>query len=277
VLGSLGSLAAWCANPKIGPVAMDPQPWVFLRHLSLAMAPLTFLGLAALAFGSLRRGTGFRWVSVYALHAAAEIVFYAWLFTGVANQSYVSSLYSLYPLFVAGLAASFDPVRALGLGGARLARASSWAAPVSSRLGWALTAFFLLGNAAGVSAYLRTYKGPEYLKYHEYYRDLGQQLRSHGFNPATDRVMIQATWNLYAADHLRILRLPDEPLSRIVGAMRRFGAAWILVPDEPSPDVKRSITRPFRLTLYEARKDRKNFWEAFHDDKLGLTALRIKQ
>ena len=89
--------------------------------------------------------------------------------------------------------------------------------------------------------------------------------------------MIQATWNLYVADPLSIVRLPDEPLSRIVGAARKFGVTWLLVPDEPSEAVKRSITRPFRLTLYEARKDKENFWAAFHDDKLGLTALRLKQ
>jgi hypothetical protein len=226
--------------------------------------------LALLALGTRRRGGSFRWVSVYGLHSVAEIAFYAWLFTGVADQSYVSSLYSLYPLFVVGLAASFDPARALGGGTGLPARISSW-------LGCGLTAVVLLANAAGVGAYLRTYKGPEYIRTHAEFRELGRALREHGFNPQKDRVMIQRTWDLYDADPLPIVRLPDESLKRIVAAAKRFGVTWLLIPDEPDEIARRSITRPFRLTLYEALKDQQNFWVAFRDDKLKLSAVRMRQ
>ena len=153
VFGSLGSLLEWCGDPRTGPVGSDPQPWVFLRHLSLVMAPLTFLGLGGLLLSGKRRGHGYRWVSVYGLHAGFEIVFYAWLFTGVANQSYVSSLYSLYPLFCVGLAASLDPARMLALGGAGVARASSW-------LGWGLTVFFCWETPPGSPRTCAPTRGP---------------------------------------------------------------------------------------------------------------------
>lgn len=267
---ALASLVRWFGDPRTGPHGGVPPPWLFLRHLSLAMAPLTFVGLGLLFARARRQGASTRWAGVASLHALAEIAFYAWLFTGVANQSYVSSLYSLYPLFVVGIAASLDPLRAAGAGAAR-------GAAVSSALGWALTALLALGNAAGVSAYLRIYKGPEYGKTQESYAAFGKRLRESGFDPKRDRLMIQNTWNLYAADPLPIVRLPDEPIQRVLMAARRAGVTWIAIPDEPDPATKRSITRPFRLSLWEALRDGDNFWIAFRDDRLKLTALRLRQ
>lgn len=269
VAESTRSLIEWCANPVVGPVNTNPPPWLFLRHASLAMAVLTFVGLAGLALRTRTQHESARWLAVYGLHSAAEIVFYAWIFTAVSNQSYVSSMYALYPLFVVGMAAVVNPLEMLGIGGA------GGAARAFRALGWTLTMLLFAANALGVGAYLRGYKGPEYVRLYNAYREFGVKLREAGFDPAKDRLMMQSTWDLYDADPIPVVRTPDEPLPRILATAERLGARWLVVEDEPPEAVRRAVTRPYRLHVFRVFHDTARFSVAFRSDTLRLSAVRI--
>lgn len=264
---SVASLLRWTFDERAPAPPRAPPPWYALRSLSILMAPLTFVGIARLAARAFRRrneaDAKLRWIPIFGLHAAAEITFYAVLFTGVANQSYVSSLYSLYPLFCVGLAASLEVP---GPWRARSPRASEAVA-------WAATLLLLVGNGLGVGAYLRWYKGPEYSRLMERFRSLGDQIVAKGFDPKKDRLMIVNTWNLFAAKPMPIVRIPDEPLDRIVRQAIRLGVTWLVIGDKPQelgPQV-----RPYRLQIYDVLEHRDRFPFVFRHAELRLNVVRL--
>lgn len=269
---SFRSFYAW-ASRKEGPAEPGlPPPWLFLRHVSIAMAFATFGGIILLMIrGIQKRAVG--WLGVYGLHSFAEIVFYALLFTGVANQSYISSLYSLYPLFVVGIVAFCDPMRSLGLFEGRPA------ALAGGILAWILVAGLVVVNAAGIGCYLRTNKGPTYHRNQKEYIQLGEKLRAAGFNPSRDRAMMAYTWNLHAAAGIPTVRIPDEPLSRILMTAKRMKVNWLLIQDPPTDAEKAGIPpkRRYRLEIYNALKLPEYFWHAFDAPALNLHAVRISQ
>jgi hypothetical protein len=268
---SLQSLWIWVRDRSQTHPAGLPPPWMFLRHLSVFMAFLTFAGLAVLALAARRRGTGTRWIGVYSLHSLAEIVFYAVLFTGVSNQSYISSMFSLYPMFVVGMAAALDPVMAFVTPApSRPLSMRSWAA-------WILVALLALANALGVGAYLRISKGPEVHLATARFRALGKKLRESGFRAERDKVMLLYTWDLYGADRVPCVRIPDEPLGRILETAKRTGATWLLVGDRPTLAAVGGPRRAYRLEVYETLTRGEYFWHAFDFPELNLHAVRISQ
>lgn len=268
VLDSIRSLMIWTGDRRIHYPPGLPAPWQSLRYLSIAMAWLTFGGIVMLIIGAWRRKAPMRWLGVYGLHSLAEITFYAVLFTGVASQSYVSSLYSLYPFFVVGIAAACDPIRTLGI---RVSR------PVALAAGGVATIVILIitaGNALGIGAYLRVSKGPEYFLKMQQYRELGAKMRESGFDPAKDRVMMTHTWNLYAASPLPIVRIPDEPLGKVLEMAQKSGVTWMIVGDPIDP-LTLPPRRRYRAEVYEIVNKPEYFWKAFDFPKLGLHVLRI--
>ncbi len=267
----LGSLAKWLRDENATFHDPEPPPWYLLRPLGMVMAGLTFAGLARLVLRTLRsrrRGDdpplAPRWLGVFGLHSFAELAFYAWLFTGVANQSYVSSMYALYPLFVVGMAACLEPPRALAARVPRIAATGAWAAVL------ALAAL----NALGGGAYLRQYKGPTISRGTAQWRSFGEELVKQGFRPQADRLMLERTWNLYAAFPISVVRLPDEPLDRILETAQRLGVQWLAIGDRPF-DVGPNV-RPYRLQVYQLLRDSERSWRVFRDAELGLNVVRIR-
>ncbi|MFN0205153.1 MAG: hypothetical protein ACKVS6_02420 [Planctomycetota bacterium] len=263
---SFNSLMIWIQNPYHTFSGGEPPPWMFLRHLSVWMSFITFAGLAILIIGSLRKKTGTVWVGVFALHSIAEIVFYAILFTAVSNQSYISSMYALYPLFIVGMVALFDPLGALGI------QMSKPLFLVSGALAWILTIGLAAGNALGVGAYCRSKKGPEYSQLFANIKEFGKKLREHGFNPQTDKAMLIYTWNFYSADKIPCVRIPDEPMGRILETAKRMNVTWLVVGDHPG-----YMSRPYRQEVYEALNKPEYFWRKFDFPALQLHALKIGQ
>lgn len=267
------SFMIWIGDRRIHHPPNLPPPWQFLRHFSIWMSILTFAGLAMMLIGAKLQKTGTRWIAVFGIHSLAEIVFYAILFTGVASQSYVSSLYSLYPLFIVGMAAACDPIRTLGI------RAARPLAIGAGAVAWILVVMIAAVNALGIGAYLRTYKGPEYYGKMQQFRELGRKLREAGFNEKTDRVMIVNTWDLFAADPISCVRIPDEALGRVLEVAKKTGVRWLLINDPPSPEAARSIPlrRRYRLEIYKTLDKGEYFWRAFDYPPLMIHAIKISQ
>lgn len=255
--GALASATRHALRPDSEGSA-DAPVWLFLRQVSVLMTGLTALGLLRLAMRA--RGA---WRAVYPLHAAAEIAFYAWLFTGVATQSYISSLYSLYPLFVVAMAASVELPRSLAARAPRLAAAVPWTA----------VAALVAANAVGAGSYLRAYKGPSAAMVQEGYRHLAERLvREFGFRPAADAVMLRDVWNLHAAAPIRCVRIPDEPLPRVVETAIQMNVRYFVIEDAPPPQPK---ARPYRAQLYRVFQDPSRFQLLYRDEFLRLNAFRI--
>jgi hypothetical protein len=168
------------------------------------------------------------------------------------------------------MAAALNPIEMLGI---QASTAMRW---TFGTIGWTLTVFLVFFNALGVGAYLRAYKGPEYLRIYKEYKDLGVKLRKAGFDPAKDRVMLHNTWDLYDADPLSVVRTPDEPLPRILDTAQKLGVTWILVEDEPDDGTKLALGRPYRAQIYHVYRDKELFWVVFRNETLRLSAVKIR-
>jgi hypothetical protein len=253
---ALWSLVASYFDPTI---PTNPGAWFHLRHVSIAMSVLTFAGLARLAFARSSK----RWLAVYGLHALGGVIFYAWLFTGVANQSYVSSLYSLYPLFIVGMAGCLDLRRPL--------------------LSWSAILVLAAANALGGADYLRSHKGPAASLVHRYYREVGERLIKAGFDPVADRVMLRDPMDLYAATRLSGVRIPHEPIPRILSTAKRLGVRFFLLEDSVKADRSTRPYRPQDFFLEEGenfetlfRYETRAFAESAKAPGFALTGLRRK-